>query len=1300
MNIIKECWAISEWKSMFMRNVTVLIFTAFFLMFTSCKPDKVAAVKNTSFTANRNAPTLTPIVPVTGSSITLQSPAISPNNISTPSFLVGGVIANTTVKLYTNSTCTLEVGKANATTTSVVVTISALVVGSYNFYTKSFNSSGASSTCSSALASYIYKNAPANLSYSPNPVVYPIGPTIADNVPFYTGDLASYFSISRALPAGLFFDTTTGVISGTPNAVSPSSTYIITVTNGGGSTFATLILGVAGVGAPNSLAYSPPNPIYTRGVAITNNLPTYLGAVATGFSISPPLPAGLSLNTMTGIISGTPTAESATTAYTVTLTNASGTTTATINLRVASNGAPTALTYIAPTATYTSGTTITNNTATYTGGLATSFTVTPALPSGLILNPSTGIIYGTPSVVSSATNYVVIASNLSGSTTATLSIIVLTSAPTGITYTTNPANYTNGSAIASNTPSVTGGAATSFTITPTLPSGLIFNTTTGVITGTPTVTTARASYSVTATNSTGSFTNTLSLQVAANGTPPSALSYSTSTASYINGTAITNNTPTYSGSAATSFSINQELPTGLTFNTTSGYISGTPTVTSAATTYTVTATNDSGSTTVNISITVLIAAPSSLSYPTNPATYTNGTAITDNTPTFGGGTPDSYSILQALPGGLSFNTTTGTISGTPTAISSATNYTITATNSSGSKSVSISIAVAAAVITPITATSITRQLPTSSPNSIATPSFTLSGLAANTTAKLYTNATCTTEVGSAYATTTSVVLTASALTVGDYNFYTKSINAQGTSSACSGLMLSYSYYYQINATFSYEFIPASTGKLNYAGKSNKYLREVYIEMKKYSDSSIISTGSTDANGNIKFYLPRNDNVYFEISAEIKTPSVIVVDNTSNYARYVAATSIFTVNGNTTINQTIPCGWSGSNATGSYTGARVSAPFAILDSVYAAIKKVKDTGRSVTFPPLQLAWSIYNAPVSGSKTAGNITTSAYWPSESRIYILGKADVDTDEFDRSVVVHEWGHYFEHNLSRANNIGGQHSPGYISDITLAWGEGWPNALSAIVFDPDINYVDTSGVSQQTGWIFSLADSSDPSPGWFSESSIQQIFFRLYDSSNVTAFDNLGLGFGPLLDIMIGPQKTTTSLTSVFSFISALKTANPTYASNIDSLVSHYNISVVADKYGSTETNDGGFAGNLPIYNFITVGGAATVHLYGYADGGTNGAINSAFNNKFITFTATSATTRLEITPTDTFYIDLYENGSYNSYVGGATRTSASAFGPYAVNIATVSGKEYTLRISTDKNGVYYTNAVVDVGIRAIAQ
>ena len=84
-------------------------------------------------------------------------------------------------------------------------------------------------------------------------------------------------------------------------------------------------------------------------------------------------------------------------------------------------------------------------------------------------------------------------------------------------------------------------------------------------------------------------------------------------------------------------------------------------------------------------------APSALSYSSNSASYDVGAVITDNIPSSTGGAVASYTVSPALPAGISLNTGTGVISGTPTAITAPTNYTVTASNSGGSATAVVSI---------------------------------------------------------------------------------------------------------------------------------------------------------------------------------------------------------------------------------------------------------------------------------------------------------------------------------------------------------------------------------------------------------------------------------------------------------------------------------------------------------------------------------------------------------------------------------------------------------------------------------
>ena len=84
---------------------------------------------------------------------------------------------------------------------------------------------------------------------------------------------------------------------------------------------------------------------------------------------------------------------------------------------------------------------------------------------------------------------------------------------------------------------------------------------------------------------------------------------------------------------------------------------------------------------------------SNFNYPYNELVLGNGEAMADYTPTISGDNP-VFTIDPALPVGLSIDSATGVISGTPSAVLTDTTYTVTATNDENSKSFSIKLNIA------------------------------------------------------------------------------------------------------------------------------------------------------------------------------------------------------------------------------------------------------------------------------------------------------------------------------------------------------------------------------------------------------------------------------------------------------------------------------------------------------------------------------------------------------------------------------------------------------------------------------
>src|SRR5690606_27529101 len=115
------------------------------------------------------------------------------------------------------------------------------------------------------------------------------------------------------------------------------------------------------------------------------------------------------------------------------------------------------------------------------------------------------------------------------------------------------------------------------------------------------------------------------------------------------------------------------------------------------------------------------------------------------------------------------------------------------------------------------------------------------------------------------------------------------------------------------------------------------------------------------------------------------------------------------------------------------------------------------------PPLELRWSPKNKTAYGDASLGEIGTTYY--GGDAIYILGDENNDTDEYDRHVILHEWGHYVEMAFSRSDSIGGDHGYSDKLDMRVALSEGFANAFSAMMLD-DPSYRDTSGAQQAAGF------------------------------------------------------------------------------------------------------------------------------------------------------------------------------------------------------------------------------------------
>ncbi len=560
-------------------------------------------------------------------------------------------------------------GLGIANNNSIVGTPTAL--GTFNFTLSVFDAQQNGAFINTSITIAGGTNGPSITTPSlPNGIV-----AVAYNTQLACNNCAGYlWSLSSGnLPLGLNISSG-GAISGTPT-VTGTSSFQITLSpppgNPSGTTpqsisqIYTITITAAGLGItqttiPIAFAGTP----YSTTLTGTGGLTPYTWTFPSSTGNN-----GLTIGASTGTISGTPIANG-TFILNVMLADSSGLTltkqftlTVSTGLSVLTTSLPNgSVGTVYPTQQLSAG-----------GGQPPyRWAVTAGkLPPGLTLDGVFGRISGTPTANGNYPFTLTVTDNQANTATGSLSITI----GAGVTITISPATLTAGAVgtAYSQAFTATGGTApyTWTLVTPpsnigtgggTLPPGLTLNGTTGAVTGTPT-TAGTYTFTVQATDSTqATGQQAVSLTIAA------AAPLSITTTTLPNGTVGTaySQTVAATGGVTPYTWTSSGLPPGLTINASSGAITGTPT-TIGSTTVTVTVT-DSAKTAANKSFTFQIGpavAPLTITTTSLPNGAV-GTAYSQTVAATGGTTPYKFALSSTSNDGLTINSTTGVISGTPT----------------------------------------------------------------------------------------------------------------------------------------------------------------------------------------------------------------------------------------------------------------------------------------------------------------------------------------------------------------------------------------------------------------------------------------------------------------------------------------------------------------------------------------------------------------------------------------------------------------------------------------------------------
>lgn len=350
----------------------------------------------------------------------------------------------------------------------------------------------------------------------------------------------------------------------------------------------------------------------------------------------------------------------------------------------------------------------------------------------------------------------------------------------------------------------------------------------------------------------------------------------------------------------------------------------------------------------------------------------------------------------------------------------------------------------------------------------------------------------------------------------------------------------------VSGTAQYErYEPTTVSGMNYASKSTLPIRRAVVQVLR--GATPIASGSTNDSGAYSITYTGTVGEALTIRVQARsvvtsyTPDSISPDNCSGGSwdlRVVnnvtgssasqsdptqrpqyAVDAAYTAAASNTVN-VLATTTSGGGTT---FASRQSGPFALLDTSISSLETACQGRAAINFPLLYINWSVDNTTASGNRYDGNITTSFFTTegsnSQANLYILGKDDIDTDEFDHHVIAHEFGHYLESKIYRSDSIGGSHSLIDSLDPRVAFGEGFGNAFSGIVHS-DPHYIDTNGVNQGVSFHIDVSTAPTGSDrGPWSERSMQYLLYTLW-SNNTNNFSRIH-------DILENYQRTSPALT-----------------------------------------------------------------------------------------------------------------------------------------------------------------------------
>jgi hypothetical protein len=291
----------------------------------------------------------------------------------------------------------------------------------------------------------------------------------------------------------------------------------------------------------------------------------------------------------------------------------------------------------------------------------------------------------------------------------------------------------------------------------------------------------------------------------------------------------------------------------------------------------------------------------------------------------------------------------------------------------------------------------------------------------------------------------------------------------------------------VQGTLFYEKIPATLRGLDLAHPVNAPAGKIRLELRTADQTRVLARGVTGEDGSYRFTIPNGTrSVLLAIFAQ---SGKLQVGDSATRRLYGTTTAAFDP-ARAPKQVVIP------------DRGRQSGPFNILADLRQANARLAQIDPS--FPSADIDLTVYWSPTNRD--------TSFHPAENALYLRGVRDENADEFDDTVVLHEYGHYLAHQFSRDDAFPGPHRPGDRLDPRQAWSEGWATFLALATLGTPI-YLDTLGPGGKDvfAWDMEADAPAWDKPGYWSEHSVGSALWDLFADPAISS-DHLGLGLQPI--------------------------------------------------------------------------------------------------------------------------------------------------------------------------------------------